>query len=309
MQNGNKRLAPFSLQLYAPKMRSFGKLFLFLFFLSPLPLVQADSHFPQGDGTIRLYNYHLNEFAEIQFRKEGKVIQTGIDQINHLLRSRDNEEIISIDIHLLDLMDSLQDHFKADTIEIISGYRRKELNSELLKTGHSVSPISLHTKGKAIDIHIDEIREETVRDYALKLKLGGVGYYGPLDFVHLDVGPVRQWSEGLNSPRKLIGIIDPKNLVQLKSDKNDYLPGEIMEWEWTNLPSSIQTITLEHFFRGKWNSVGVYKSPEKKWKISTNDKIFKNENGNLKFGKYRWRFKIPKEDQMFSSNEFYLKKE
>lgn len=295
-------------------MRSFRKLFLF-FFLFYVPLVQAGSNFPQGDGTIRFYNYHLNEFAEIEFRKEGKVIQTGIDQINHLLRSRDNEAIIPIDIHLLDLIDSLQDHFKADTIEIISGYRRKELNNELLKTGHSVSPISLHTKGKAIDIHIDEIREETVRDYALKLKLGGVGYYGPLDFVHLDVGPVRQWSEGLNSPRKLIGIIDPKNLVQLKSTKNDYRSGEIMEWEWTNLPSSIQTITLEHFFRGKWNSSGVYplrgqdKLGERKFKISTNDKIFKDGNGNLKFGKYRWIFKMLKEDQTLSSNEFYLKKE
>ncbi len=292
-------------------MRIFGKLLFIILFFSQLPFLQAGSIFPQGDGFIRLYNYHLDEFTEIWFRKNGKIIQTGIDQINHLLRSRDNEEIISMDIRLLDLIDSIQDHFQVDTIEIISGYRRKELNSELLKTGHSVSPISLHTQGKAIDIHIDEIREETVRNYALSLKLGGVGYYGPLDFVHLDVGPVRQWSEGENSPRKLVGVIDSKNLIQLTSNKNDYFVGESMELKWTTLPSSIpiQTITLEHFLRGKWSSSGTYKVTEKNWKISTNDKLFKDENGKQQFGKYRWIFKIPNADNLLSSNEFYLKKE
>ncbi len=32
-----------------------------------------------------------------------------------------------------------------------------------------------------------------VRRAALALKSGGVGYYPRADFVHLDVGPVRQW--------------------------------------------------------------------------------------------------------------------
>ncbi len=290
-------------------MRRFGKLFFILSFFSHLPLLQAEPIFPQGDGLIRLYNYHLDEFAEISFRKNGKIIQAGFDQIHHLLRSRDNEEIIPIDIRLLDLIDSIQDHFKIDTVEIISGYRRKELNSELLKTGHSVSPVSLHTQGKAIDIHIDEIREETVRDYALKLRVGGVGYYGPLDFVHLDVGPVRQWSEGLNSPRKLVGVTDPKNPIQLTSNKNDFLAGEIAQLEWKVLPSSIQRMTLEHFLRGQWRSSGTYKVAEKNWKISTNDQLFRDENGNPRFGKYRWIFKIPKGEKVLSSNEFYLKKE
>lgn len=290
-------------------MRRFGKPLLFFFLIFHLPPIQAEPIFPHGDGIIRLYNYHLNEFAEIRFRKDGKIVQAGIDQIDHLLRSRDNEEMIPINIRLLDLIDSVQDHFKVDTIEIISGYRRKELNSELLKTGHSVSPISLHTQGKAIDIHIDEIREETLRDYALTLKLGGVGYYGPLDFVHLDVGPVRQWSEGLNSPRKLVGVIDSKNLIQLTGKKNDYLAGETMEFGWTTLPSSVDILKLEHFFRGRWNLSGTYKVTEKNWKISTNDKIFRDENGNQKFGKYRWIFQIPKEEKALSSNEFYLKKE
>src|SRR5262245_751333 len=174
------------------------------------PAATASPAYPRGDGQVRIFNYHLNEFAEVRFRQGDTLLPAGLAQVNALLRSRDNSEQAPIDPRLLDLIDHLQDHFQADTIEVISGYRRKEFNDSLLKTGHTVSPVSLHTKGQAIDIHIDEVREETLRDYALGLGLGGVGYYGPLDFVHLDVGPVRRWGEGSAAPRKLVGVLQPQ---------------------------------------------------------------------------------------------------
>jgi uncharacterized protein YcbK (DUF882 family) len=33
----------------------------------------------------------------------------------------------------------------------------------------------------------------TVRDRAMALASGGVGYYPDSDFVHIDTGPVRAW--------------------------------------------------------------------------------------------------------------------
>jgi uncharacterized protein YcbK (DUF882 family) len=32
-----------------------------------------------------------------------------------------------------------------------------------------------------------------LRDSAIELKAGGVGYYPAQDFIHLDTGPVRHW--------------------------------------------------------------------------------------------------------------------
>lgn len=268
--------------------------------------------FPRGDGQVRIFNYHLNEFIEVRFRQGNDFIPAGLDQVNALLRSRDNSEQAPIDPRLLDLIDHLQDHYEADTIEIISGYRRKEFNDSLLKTGHTVSPVSLHTKGQAIDIHIDEIREETLRDYLLSLKLGGVGYYGPLDFVHIDVGPVRRWGEPMGSGRKLVGVLQPEAPIQLTSDKNDYLPGETLFFTWTSLQgfsqSSIQALQLEHFHRGKWESCPTSGPPAKDFSLPATNLSCEPGQKGASFGKFRWTFKIPGNESPLSSNEFYLKK-
>lgn len=52
---------------------------------------------------------------------------------------------------------------------------------------------SLHMQGMAIDIAIEGICTSKLRDTALALRGGGVGYYPDPGFVHVDVGRVRQW--------------------------------------------------------------------------------------------------------------------
>ncbi len=288
------------------KMREILTLILLVFFLVFFPTLGLTQAL-QGDGKIRLFNYHLDEFLEIQFRDARGYEPEALGKINHLLRSRDNSEIKPIDPHLLDLLDFIQDHFAVDTLEIISGYRRKELNDSLLKTGHTVSPSSLHIQGKAMDIHFDEIREETLRDYAQSLKSGGVGYYGPLDFVHIDLGPVRQWGENYSS-RKLVGVLDPEATIQLTSTQNDYDPqtSPALHWSVSNSQTlqSIKNLKLEHFWRGKWISCNTL-SPQEPL-ILNPEKIICLQDIQ-KWGKYRIVFE--REGKVLSSNEFYLKKE
>ena len=48
-------------------------------------------------------------------------------------------------------------------------------------------------EGQAIDIRIPGITSEQLRSAARSLKLGGVGFYPDLKFVHVDVGRVRYW--------------------------------------------------------------------------------------------------------------------
>lgn len=274
---------------------------------SPLP---AQSY-PRGDGQVRLFNYHLNEFAEIRFRDGEKILPEGLSQVNALLRSRDNSAQAPIDPRLLDLADHLQDRFQADTVEIISGYRRKEFNESLLKSGRAVSPVSLHTQGQALDIHIDEVREETLRDYLQGLGLGGVGYYGPMDFIHIDVGPVRHWGEGPGA-RKLVGVLQPEAPVQLTSDKNDYLPGETLLFTWTLpdgvSPDRVQGLRLELFRRGKWIACPLTEGAAPAFRLPAASLQCEGAGQGPSYGKFRWVFQLPGDPAPHSSNEFYLKK-
>jgi uncharacterized protein YcbK (DUF882 family) len=45
----------------------------------------------------------------------------------------------------------------------------------------------------AIDIRVPGVRTSKLRDTALALQRGGVGYYASSDFVHVDVGRIRRW--------------------------------------------------------------------------------------------------------------------
>ena len=51
----------------------------------------------------------------------------------------------------------------------------------------------MHMLGRAIDVRVASIPTKRLRDVALEMRLGGVGYYRASDFVHLDTGRVRSW--------------------------------------------------------------------------------------------------------------------
>jgi uncharacterized protein YcbK (DUF882 family) len=56
-----------------------------------------------------------------------------------------------------------------------------------------VAKNSLHLIGKAIDISIPGKAISDLRNVAMALQSGGVGYYPKSGFVHVDVGRVRYW--------------------------------------------------------------------------------------------------------------------
>jgi uncharacterized protein YcbK (DUF882 family) len=81
-------------------------------------------------------------------------------------------------------------------IDIVCGYRTPWSNN-FLRTRSAVTGVaknSQHTLAKAIDIRVPGIQTRRLRDIALSLHGGGVGYYPVSQFVHVDVGPVRQWT-------------------------------------------------------------------------------------------------------------------
>jgi uncharacterized protein YcbK (DUF882 family) len=77
--------------------------------------------------------------------------------------------------------------------EVISGYRSPATNAMLRRAGRGVARGSLHVQAMAIDVRIPDTPLTALRDAALGLRLGGVGYYPSSGFVHVDVGRVRRW--------------------------------------------------------------------------------------------------------------------
>ena len=80
-------------------------------------------------------------------------------------------------------------------IDVICGYRTPWSNEFLRTRGPDtgVALHSLHMQAEAIDIRLPGIATSSVRDAALRLQRGGVGYYRDSNFVHVDVGRVRRW--------------------------------------------------------------------------------------------------------------------
>jgi uncharacterized protein YcbK (DUF882 family) len=64
----------------------------------------------------------------------------------------------------------------------------------MLRTSTSgVAQRSLHMEGRAMDVRLQGVETRKLRQAALGLQAGGVGYYPDSDFVHVDTGRVRTW--------------------------------------------------------------------------------------------------------------------
>ncbi len=83
----------------------------------------------------------------------------------------------------------------SDYIHVVSAYRSPNTNGMLRSRTKGVAKNSQHMLGKAMDFFIPGVKLATLRETAMKLQVGGVGFYptSGSPFVHLDVGGVRAW--------------------------------------------------------------------------------------------------------------------
>ena len=116
-------------------------------------------------------------------------------QINQYLRDYRTGDVRDYDPSLFDLLHDLMVSLGRPDgeINVVCGYRTPLTNEFLRTHGHGVARHSLHMQAMAIDIRIPGVPTAKIRDAALALRRGGVGYYAASDFVHVDVGRVRRW--------------------------------------------------------------------------------------------------------------------
>jgi len=146
--------------------------------------------------SLKLYFIHTKERAEITFKKDGKYVQGGLNEINRFLRDWRRNEPARMDPRLLDLVWEVYRSVGArDYIHVVSAYRSPATNSMLRSRSKGVAEKSQHMLGKAMDFYIPDVPLSKLRAAAFKAEVGGVGYYptSGSPFVHLDVGNVRSW--------------------------------------------------------------------------------------------------------------------
>ncbi len=149
---------------------------------------------------LRLHHLHTGETIDVVYRVGDTYIPQALDQLNHFLRDHRTEDVSSYDPKEFDVLHSLMASLgRPDgVIDIVCGYRTPWSNNFLRTRSAStgVAEHSQHMLAKAIDIRVPGVTTSTLRDAALALKAGGVGFYPVSQFVHVDVGPVRTWQYG-----------------------------------------------------------------------------------------------------------------
>ena len=143
---------------------------------------------------LSFYHIHTAEKLTIAYRERGEVVPAALAEISRYLRDFRTEQVHDIDVALLDTLHTLYTTFDArGNFEVISGYRSPRTNAALRHATTGVAENSLHIQGRAIDVRLTSAKTTALRDAALALKAGGVGYYAESNFVHVDTGNVRSW--------------------------------------------------------------------------------------------------------------------
>ena len=147
--------------------------------------------------SLAFFNTHTGDRLEAAFRVGNRYSEAGLKAIDWVLRDHRTGDVARIDPKLLDLLHLLKEQAAGAgppaVYEVISGYRSRYSNELLRIRSGAVARHSLHLKGMAADVRLTGVPLTTLRDAALDLRGGGVGYYPGDGFVHVDTGRVRRW--------------------------------------------------------------------------------------------------------------------
>ena len=151
----------------------------------------ATSYAPRA---ISLYNTHTGEWLRTVYWADGHYIREAVRDINWILRDHHTDEIRPMDAGVLDVLGMLRERLDtSDPFLVVSGYRSPWTNTRMYLHREGVAKHSYHTKGMAVDLRSERRSLTEVRDAAVSLQCGGVGYYPRSEFVHVDCGPIRYW--------------------------------------------------------------------------------------------------------------------
>jgi uncharacterized protein YcbK (DUF882 family) len=165
---------------------------LLILILAIAPVATTDSK--TDERQLSFYHTHTAESLTVTYFREGQYVPSALAELNQLLRDFRTGDAANMDPAVFDILFDIQiESGSTGTYQIISAYRSPATNEMLRDKSKGVARNSQHLLNKAIDVRLTDIDTAELRDVALSLQRGGVGYYYESDFVHVDTGRVRQW--------------------------------------------------------------------------------------------------------------------
>lgn len=192
------------------------------------------------DRTISMYNIHTQERITVTFKRDGKYVPEGLQQLNHFMRDWRRNMEIKMDPALIDLIWELHEELGSkEPVHLICGYRSSATNENLRRTVGGQARNSRHITGQASDLMFPDVPLKQLRYSALIRERGGVGYYpaSGLPFVHVDTGNVRHWPR---MPRPELAVLFPKgHSLHVPADGRPLTPADaraaLAKWQSAGL--------------------------------------------------------------------------
>jgi uncharacterized protein YcbK (DUF882 family) len=165
------------------------------FYGSATRAMAADAPSTEVPYRLHFFHTHTGQRLDIVYRHGSEYDSEALARLDGFLRDHRTGDVRDYDPRVFDLLHDLTMALGRPNaeIDVVCGYRTPWSNEYLRSHGHGVAQHSLHMQAMAIDIRIPGVRTSQLRDTALRLHRGGVGYYAASDFVHVDVGRVRRW--------------------------------------------------------------------------------------------------------------------
>ncbi len=206
--------------------------------------------------TVSFTNQHTNEEGSFTYMVNGQYDQAVLDKLNWFMRDWRLNEPTKMDPHLFDIIwEVYRESGSRQPINVFSAYRSPQTNAMLRRRSRQVAEHSQHMQGKAIDAHFEDVGPGRIRDIAMRMQEGGVGFYPQgLTWVHIDSGTVRYWPK--MSRDALTRLFPDGKTVFIPSDGQP-MPGyDLAKAEIEQRGGQIQTASGGGFFAWLFGSHG-----------------------------------------------------
>lgn len=169
--------------------------------------------------TLEIIQMHTKDRVTVTFRRNGRYVDSGLQELNWVMRDWRRNEPTKMDPRLFDLLWEVhRSTGSRQPVHVVSAYRAPATNESLRRRSSAVAQNSQHTHGKAVDFYLPDVAADRIRTIGLRLERGGVGYYprSNTPFIHLDTGSVRHWPR---MPRQqLVRLFPDERTVHIPAD-------------------------------------------------------------------------------------------
>jgi uncharacterized protein YcbK (DUF882 family) len=157
------------------------------------PIVARATPRPPALRRLRLVNPHTGETFDGAYRDDHGPIARVVQELCVFLRDFHCGAVTQMDVGVFDFLANVLDAVGETRATILSAYRTPETNAMLARTMFGVAENSQHMYGRALDIGLAAKLPEAMAA-ARAMRCGGVGWYPHSGFIHIDTGPVRNWT-------------------------------------------------------------------------------------------------------------------